>query len=88
MIKKLSQFVGPYKIYAILSPILIFGEVVCDVFIPRLMARIVDIGIPNQDYSYIVRTGALMILLALVALLLGAGCAYCAVKASNGINTL
>ncbi len=84
MIKKLSQFVGTYKIYAILSPILIFGEVVCDVFIPRLMARIVDIGIPNQDYSYIIRTGALMILLALIALLLGAACAYCAVKASNG----
>ena len=40
MIKKLSAFIGKYKVYAILSPILVFFEVVLEVFIPLLMGRI------------------------------------------------
>ena len=84
MIKKLLPFVGKYKKYAILSPILVIAEVVLEVFIPLLMARIVDVGIPNRDFPYILKIGGLMVLFAAVALLFGALCARFAVTASNG----
>ena len=69
MIKKLSAFIGKYKVYAILSPVLVFFEVVLEVFIPLLMGRIVDVGIPNNDYAYIFKMGGLMVVMAVGALL-------------------
>ena len=84
MIKKLTPYIGKYKKYAILSPIMVMLEVVFEVLIPLLMARIVDVGIPNRDFGYILKLGGLMVLLALVSLLLGALCARFAVTASNG----
>ncbi|MEN6340815.1 MAG: ABC transporter ATP-binding protein [Clostridiaceae bacterium] len=87
MIKKLSAFIGKYKTYAILSPILVFFEVVLEVFIPLLMGRIVDVGIPNNDYAYIFKMGGLMVLMAIGALLFGSLCARYAVVASNGLAT-
>ncbi|MDO4572581.1 MAG: ABC transporter ATP-binding protein [Clostridia bacterium] len=84
MIRKLAAFVGQYKKYAILSPLLVALEVVFEVFIPLLMARIVDVGIPSNDYPYIFKIGGIMVLMALRALLTGALCARFAVLASNG----
>ena len=84
MIKKLAAYVGQYKKQAILTPVLVIAEVAFEVFIPLLMARIVDIGIGNGDYGYVFRMGGLMVLMALCALITGAFCARCAVTASNG----
>ncbi len=84
MIKKLAVYIGQYKKYAVLSPILVMIEVVFEVFIPLLMARIVDVGIPGGDYAYIFRIGGMMVLMAVCALVTGAFCARCAVVASNG----
>ena len=84
MLKKLAPFVGKYKLYAILSPLLIALETFCDVLIPMQMAKIVDVGIPNSDLPYILKVGGIMVLLAIVALAAGAMCARVAVLASNG----
>ena len=85
MIKKLAKYIGQYKSYAILSPVLVLFEVLLEVFIPLLMGRIVDVGIPNNDYAYIFKTGGLMVLMAIGALVFGALCAKFAVTASNGL---
>lgn len=85
MIKKLSVFIGKYKTQALLSPILVLFEVVLEVFIPLYMGKIVDVGIPNQDFGYILKMGGLMVLMAIGALIFGALCARVAVVASNGM---
>ena len=72
MIKKLLSYVRGYWWTTILSPIMVIGEVVLEVFIPLLMANIINIGIPAADLPYILRTGGLMVLMALGALLCGA----------------
>ena len=87
MIKKLSAYIGKYKMQALLSPILVLFEVVLEVFIPLLMGKIVDVGIPNKDFSYILKMGGLMVLMAIGALIFGALCARVAVVASNGMAT-
>jgi len=56
---------------SILAPLLIIFEVLIEVRIPLLMADIVDVGIPGRDFGYVLRTGGLMVLMALLSLTLG-----------------
>ena len=87
MLKKLAAYIGKYKLQALLSPILVLFEVVLEVFIPLLMGKIVDVGIPNKDFGYILKLGGLMVVMAIGALVFGALCARVAVVASNGMAT-
>ncbi|MEA4870261.1 MAG: ABC transporter ATP-binding protein [Christensenella sp.] len=85
MLKKLSAYIGKYKMQALLSPLLVLFEVVLEVFIPLYMGKIVDVGIPGKDFGYILKMGGLMVLMAVGALIFGALCARVAVVASNGM---
>ena len=84
MIKKLLPYVGKYKKYALLGPLIIIFEVFLEVNIPRIMADLVDTGIMNKDLSYIMKQGLMMILMALLSLVAGALAARFAAIASTG----
>lgn len=71
MIKKLSPYLGAYKKYLAVIPILVFLDVLAELSMPLLMARVVDVGIVGEDVAYIARIGVYMILLALAAILFG-----------------
>lgn len=71
MIKKLYAYIGNYKKYLFLIPMIVLLEVLCELSMPILMAKVIDIGIPAKDIAYISRIGALMIALALTAIGLG-----------------
>ncbi len=71
MIKELAGYVGRYKRIIYLEPIIVLIDVSFELSIPLLMARIVDVGIANQDVAYIARMGLYMVLLALMAMALG-----------------
>lgn len=86
MIKKLARYIGEYKKITVLTPILMVLEVLCEVFIPFLMSKIIDDGIEKGDMGFVVRTGCLMILMALLSLLFGAAGAILACKASAGFE--
>lgn len=73
MIKKLAPCVGEYKKYAILTPIVMIGEVVMEVLIPFVMAKIIDVGIRGTGgIDYTVKMGLLMVLMAMISLGFGA----------------
>lgn len=73
MMKKLFTYVGEYKIYAFLTPLMVIGEVVLELMIPFMMAGIIDVGIQGDGgIGYTVRMGLLMILMAVIALIFGA----------------
>mgnify|MGYP002915153929 FL=1 len=55
-----------------------------EVLIPLLMAKIIDVGIMNGDMAYIIKLGALLVLLAVVALFFGAKAGQLAAVASSG----
>ena len=84
VIKTLFPCVKGYGVPAILSGITIMLEVVLEIFIPFLMARIIDVGIPNKDIGYIAKIGGLMVLFAMLSLLFGALSARFASVASTG----
>ena len=55
MIKKLLSYMGEYKKWILLAPVLMVAEVLCEIVMPRLMAAIVDVGIANGDMGEIGR---------------------------------
>ncbi len=87
MRKLLSLLKGKYLWMSILTPILIIGEVIMEVTIPRIMADIVDIGIANHDIAYVTNRGVLMMLMALCSLAFGALAGWTASVASIGYGT-
>lgn len=82
--KALLPYMKKYRIFAILCPILMILEVLADIVIPYLMSRIVDFGIVNQDINYIVKTGIIMIVAALLGMAFGILSAHAGAKAGYG----
>ncbi|HHU89673.1 MAG TPA: ABC transporter ATP-binding protein [Clostridiaceae bacterium] len=84
MVKKLLPSLGEFKKFAILTPLLVIAEVILEIYIPFLMSKIIDVGIKNSDTNYILKIGALMILMALFSLLFGVLAGKFAATASVG----
>ncbi len=84
---RLTTYLRPYWGAAVAAPLLMLLEVVMDLLQPTLMASLVDRGVLAGDTGHILRTGALMLVAALVGLVGGVGCTYYASKASIGFAT-
>src|SRR5699024_7009773 len=72
MNRKLLRSVREYKKQSIQTPILVILEVLLEVLIPLQMAKIIDVGIAQGDLGYIVKTGLILVVMAMLALLFGA----------------
>ena len=84
MLKKLWSRVREYKRPTFLTPMFVALEVVTDVLIPLLMARLIDYGIDAGNLSAIWKYGALLLLCALLSLLFGTLSGRTAAVASAG----
>jgi ATP-binding cassette subfamily B multidrug efflux pump len=85
MIKTLMASLREYKKASLLSPLFVTLEVIMEVIIPLLMARLIDQGLGKGDMRATVITGVVMLAVAAVALLFGALAGkYCA-TASTGL---
>lgn len=84
--KKLFKYLKPYWFLAIISPLMMAGEVVADLFQPKLMSKIVDQGISSGDMGYVIQTGLLMLLIVLIGGFFGTFCAYTAATAAQGFG--
>lgn len=77
---KLSKYLKPYALFAVLTPLSMVGEVLGDLLQPKLMSKIVDDGVLGQDMDLIIRTGLFMLLV-----LIGGGACGIAASAFGGI---
>lgn len=84
MIKKLSKYAGEFKKEALLSPVCIAIEVIMEVILPLLMAAVIDNGVNQGDMGYVIKMGALMLVVAFISLSGGALCGKFAAIASSG----
>lgn len=75
-----------YKVATVLAPVTIMGEVFLEVLIPLIMARIIDVGIPNHDAKYVTLVGLLMIGASLLSLACGVVSGCLAATASQGFS--
>lgn len=86
MIRKLWPYLGRYKRWLALQPLVVLIDVVLELCMPLLMARIVDYGVANRDVAYIARIGAAMVGLALMAMALGIAAMWLANAISAGFG--
>ncbi len=86
MVKKLLSYVGEYKRWVLLAPVLMVIEVICEIILPRLMAAIIDVGIKYSDMDAILKNGGLMLLLAAIGMAAGILSARMATKGGQGFG--
>ena len=86
MIKRLTACIQEYKKDTILTPIFVIGEVAFDVLIPMMTGKLLDEGVKAGSMGHILRYGALVVSMALIALLLGALSGRYAARAATGFS--
>lgn len=84
---KLIHFMKDYKKEAILGPIFKLIEAILELFVPIVMAKIIDVGVRNSNISYIFKMGGILILLGVSGLGFALICQYYASVASQGVGT-
>jgi ATP-binding cassette subfamily B protein len=85
MIKLLSHL-KPYRIAVACVLVFVFLQTLSDLYLPTLLADIVDKGVMYADTPYIWRVGGLMLLVALVGALCSIGASYLSAKAAGGFG--
>lgn len=84
MLKTLSASIGEYKKSSILSAVFVIAEVILEVLIPALMAKIVDVGMKNSDLGYIFMISGATVVAAAASLFCGAMSGRFAANAGAG----
>ena len=82
--RKLTESVREYKTAAVVTPLLVLGEVVFEVMIPLYTADLIDAIKSGANLSQILSTGGVLALMALVSLAFGAAAGLTCAKASTG----
>lgn len=85
--RKLLQYLKPYMFFAIIGPLFMVLEVAMDLIQPTIMQHIIDVGIANQDFHYVIKMGILMIGAAALGLIGGLGCMMYSTKAAVNFAT-
>ncbi len=85
--KRFKLYIKEFKKESILAPLFKLLEALFDLFVPLVIADIINKGVGNNDFNYVLKEFGLLILLALI----GLGCSivaqYFAAKASVGFTT-
>ncbi|NLM74416.1 MAG: ABC transporter ATP-binding protein [Clostridiaceae bacterium] len=84
---KLARFLKGYIKESIIGPLFKFLEACFELIVPLVMANIIDIGIKNNDTSFILKMGGLMIFLGVLGLVCSLTAQYFAAKAALGFGT-
>lgn len=85
--KKLLRYLKNYKKESIIAPLFKMLEASFELFVPLVIANIIDIGILNEDMGYIGKMGCILILLGIIGLACSLTAQYFAAKAAVGFGT-
>lgn len=85
--KKLLRFLTAYRKEAVLAPLFKMLEASFELFVPLVMARIIDVGILQKDTQTIWKMGLVLVLLAAIGLTASLTAQYFAAKAAVGFST-
>lgn len=85
--RKLIRYLKDYKLESVLGPLFKMLEASFELFVPLVMAQIIDVGIKNRDASYILKMGGILVLLGMIGLACSLTAQYFAAKAAVGFST-
>ena len=84
---KLRRFLKDYKKECIIGPLCKLLEAILELFVPLVMANIIDVGISSRDAGYVWAMGGLLVLLAALGWSSAMFTQYFASRASQGAGT-
>ena len=85
--RKLLRFLKPYRTQACLGPLFKMLEALFELFIPLVVADIIDVGIATGNSAHIIKRCILMVLLGVIGLLCSVTAQYFSAKAAVGMTT-
>jgi ATP-binding cassette subfamily B multidrug efflux pump len=86
-VKKLLKYLKDYKLESVMGPLFKMLEASFELFVPLVMANIIDTGIKNADQPYIWKMCGMLILLAAIGLTCSLTAQYFSAKAAVGFGT-
>ena len=85
--KGLLKYLKDYKVESVLGPLFKMLEASFELFVPLVVASMIDIGIRNQDTGYILKMAGVLVLLAAIGLACSLTAQFFAAKAAVGFST-
>lgn len=85
--KKLLVFLKDYKKETVLAPLFKMLEAGFELFVPLVMAAVIDRGIAQEDIPYVLKMGLVLVMLGLIGLTCSITAQYFAAKAAVGFST-
>lgn len=85
-VNKLKPYLKPYLKETILAPLFKLFEAILELFVPLIMAVIIDKGIGNKDMTLILHQGAILICLGILGVVVSITAQYFAAKAATGFT--
>lgn len=83
---KLARFLKPYAPLAVLAVVFLFAQAFAELYLPNLMAEMIDIGVKNGDVLFIIQTGARMLFIALMGGFSAILVSFAAAKVAAGVT--
>ena len=84
--KNLIRYLKPYTKESILAPLFKLLEVAFELMVPVVVAKMIDTGVAQQDYTFIFRCAAILLAMALLGLLCSVTAQFFAARASAGFG--
>jgi len=84
--KEMMKYLKPYRKQLFLVIVFSLAAILFELYLPTLMAEIVDVGIMNSDVPYILQTGGWMLFCSFMAIILMVGVSYFASRVSLGFG--
>ncbi|EOF61094.1 ABC transporter ATP-binding protein/permease [Enterococcus hirae EnGen0127] len=68
--KLMWHYTMRYKKYLLLNFICVFGFILIELGLPTILARMIDVGIRNNDFGYVKQQGILMVVITVVGIIM------------------
>lgn len=85
---RLFRFLKPFSWQITIVLVLAFLQTMSNLYLPNLMADIVDVGVRNQDTAYIWRVGGFMLLVSLGGIICSIGASYFSSRVATGFGKI
>ena len=85
--KRLLGYMKAYRKESIIAPLFKMLEASFELFVPLVVASMIDVGIRNRDVSYILKMGGLLALLAVIGIACSLTAQYFAARSAIGTGT-
>lgn len=84
----MHRYLKDFKKELIIGPSFKLTEAIFELCVPLVMAKIIDVGVKNNDSDYVLKMGGLMVLLGVLGMFCALVCQNLAAKASQGYGTV